>query len=176
MIEKRKVVKKKSVSNGIQIPNTFTEKNIRFLIRDLEAGNIASAKNFLNSCLIKKKNPLNPTLPLKNVADNYADKLRKNPTKAEKQFIKILKELQIAFVFQQPISPDNKKFFIMDFYIPAKKVCFEIDGGYHSTEAQIKKDIKRTKLLEKSGIKVVRIPNDHVFMKNHCNKVILDNL
>lgn len=168
--------KRKVVKNGINVPNTFTEENIRFLIRDLEAGNTASTKNFLRSCLNKKKNPLEPILPLKEVAESYAEKNRNKATLSEIEFKKILDDLKINHIFQQPFSPDGKKFFIMDFYIPDKKVCFEIDGEYHNTEEQLKKDRYRTKLIEKFKIKVVRLTNEEVFMKNHCRKVIMDNL
>ena len=173
----RKPVRKSNVE-GIKIPSTLSTETIRFLLRDLDNGNIASAKNFLRSFLLTKKDKdiTEMNLPLSEVADKYVKKLRENITDAEKEFEKNLKTIGIGYVFQQKISPDSKKFYVMDFYVPDKKICFEIDGNYHSTEEQIKKDNKRTRDLQKLGIKVIRIPNKEVFMNSHCINIIMNAL
>ena len=94
-------------------------------------------------------------------------KLIKEATEAELQFKKIakLKHLKLKFQYRINIYKGHRitKFYFADFCDPINKLIFEIDGGYHFTEDQIKKDLKRTRALVKEGFKIFRITNEEVF-------------
>ena len=90
--------------------------------------------------------------------------LLKKQTNAEKVFEIKLKELGIKFVSQKGFIAGNN-FCIVDFYLPKPyKLCIEIDGGYHSTQEQKKRDSNRTSYLENErGFRVVRFSNEEAF-------------
>jgi very-short-patch-repair endonuclease len=48
------------------------------------------------------------------------------------------------------------KDYILDFYCAEKKLAIELDGARHAFPFQMIHDKKRTKILEKEGIKVLR--------------------
>lgn len=103
------------------------------------------------------------------VAKQYADKLVKNATSAEKQLYRILKSVGIDFKFQHPIynkdkNGNIKQFYIADFYLPKSNTIVEVDGGYHFSEEQQKKDASRTWNIKNAhkGIKILRINNGTV--------------
>ena len=50
----------------------------------------------------------------------------------------------------------------MDFICLQEKLIIEIDGGYHSQEAQIIFDQARTEWLNEQGFKVIRFKNEEV--------------
>jgi len=50
---------------------------------------------------------------------------------------------------------------IVDFYLPKHKLCIEIDGGYHNTEEQKKKDTNRDNyLIKMRRFRVVHLTNE----------------
>lgn len=55
--------------------------------------------------------------------------------------------------------------YIVDFYLPhPKRLCLEVDGGYHSDSAQMAYDARRDKFLrEVRGFRVLRITNEDAF-------------
>ena len=53
----------------------------------------------------------------------------------------------------------NIENYIVDFYIPAKKIVIELDGIQHTTEEHTKSDCERDEALNKWGIAVLRYPN-----------------
>lgn len=65
-----------------------------------------------------------------------------------------------------------KKFYIVDFFIPSKKLIIELDGEYHYTMDQQAKDLERTKDLEALGYKVLRFDNYDVIKDPTCKGVI----
>jgi very-short-patch-repair endonuclease len=93
-----------------------------------------------------------------------AREMRKNMTQAEKKLrLEFLKHLQKnPPVFDHPLDKgDNQKSikikvypqriidnFIVDFYIPEKKLVIEIDGENHFTDNGKIYDEERTKILE----------------------------
>ena len=89
-----------------------------------------------------------------------AEKLRNNPTKAEQ---KLWEELQLNrfkkchFRRQHPIS-----YFIADFYSHKMKLIIEVDGEYHQSEDQQRKDEIRTDLIKFQGIEIIRFTNQEV--------------
>lgn len=78
-------------------------------------------------------------------------------TGAEAAFSKKLKRDGVKFRTQVVIG-----FHIVDFLIPGKGLVIEVDGGYHDTNAQRKKDARRTKSLRSLGLQVIRIRNEDV--------------
>ena len=52
--------------------------------------------------------------------------------------------------------------FIVDFYIPKKKIAIELDGIQHLIPKHIEADLKRDEVLATWGIKVLRYSNKSV--------------
>ena len=85
----------------------------------------------------------------------YAKELRKNMTPWEmKLWNCFLREYPIRFQRQKVI--DN---YIVDFYCAKARLVIQLDGGGHYTDEQMQYDATRTKILEKYGLKVLRICN-----------------
>lgn len=97
---------------------------------------------------------------MKEVAEKYAVKGRKNPSPLEKEMIKFLDSHHVEYEFQKPSYVYNKKvithFFILDFYIPSKNIVIETDGKFH--EEQKDYDDYRTNVIKKNhpGVCVIR--------------------
>lgn len=90
------------------------------------------------------------------------NELEKNKTYAEKAFKYYLVKNKIGFETQKIIKTKKNKIYFLDFYLPDYKIAIEIDGKYHSTDEQIKKDSERDNDLLKLGIKTFRITNKQV--------------
>jgi very-short-patch-repair endonuclease len=105
-------------------------------------------------------------------ADDLKDKareLRKSQTPAEKKlWYEYLSRLDLRFKRQHPI--DN---YIVDFYCTKLGLVIEIDGSLHNEDLQHDKDKKRTAILEKYGLTVIRFSNDQVLkeFKGVCQVV-----
>ena len=54
--------------------------------------------------------------------------------------------------------------YIVDFFFRQSMVIVEIDGGYHYTEEQQKKDKERQDWLEQKGYKILRFTNEQVLL------------
>ncbi len=83
---------------------------------------------------------------------------RRMLTPAEKILWEKLRNYQLCgykFRRQHPIGS-----YIVDFYCPAKHLGIEVDGDSH--EEQIEYDRKRTAILNKFGINVIRLTNQQV--------------
>ena len=89
--------------------------------------------------------------------------LRSRATPSEKMFRGILNDLKIKYIFQKGFMAGDF-YCIVDFYLPKPhKICFEIDGGYHNTSEQKKKDFaKDYYLTKKRHFRVIRFTNDEV--------------
>jgi very-short-patch-repair endonuclease len=59
---------------------------------------------------------------------------------------------------QLPIGP-----YIADFACKARMLVIEVDGATHSTDAEIKHDLRRTSFLEGEGWQVLRISNLDIY-------------
>jgi very-short-patch-repair endonuclease len=97
------------------------------------------------------KAPLDPELL------DFARKLRKNQTDAEKLLWSILRArqlLSLKFRRQQPVGP-----YILDFYCHDYKLCIELDGGQHYTTQGQQNDKDRMAFLAQHGIHVLRFSN-----------------
>lgn len=95
-----------------------------------------------------------------------AKKMRNEMTAAEKKlWYDYLRQTKYRWLRQKPI--DN---FIVDFYCSELRLVIEVDGATHLESRDIYYNKKRTKELEKLGLKVLRFWNDDIF--NGLNEVI----
>lgn len=119
-------------------------------------------------------------ISLKTISSRYRTDLIKNKTKEEGIFRYILEKLDIKFKFQHVITYNdelyNRKFFIVDFYIPKIKIVFEVDGKQHYTKNGIEKDLKRDKILKSLGYEVKRFRNPEVYNPRKCERRIKEIL
>ena len=95
----------------------------------------------------------------------FSDDNKRKATPAEKKFKEFLNICGICYEFQKPIYVGGKGY-ILDFSIHSKalnkNICVEIDGEYHYTTEQRKKDNKRDKILHEAGWSVIRLSNHQV--------------
>jgi very-short-patch-repair endonuclease len=92
---------------------------------------------------------------------NRSRALRSRPISAEAKLWGELRNRQLGghkFVRQMPIGPH-----FADFVCRERKVIVEVDGGTHSTEAEVVWDARRTADLEQLGFLVFRISNDDIY-------------
>lgn len=92
------------------------------------------------------------------LADKRVKELKLNITKSEERVRKLLKELEMTFVFQHPFF-DEWFFLIADFYLPLERLIVEIDGNSHDERKVKQKEAKRLRWLRKQNIDVLRIKN-----------------
>lgn len=84
-----------------------------------------------------------------------AQDLRKNMAKEERRlWYDYLRTYPVQF--RRQVAFGN---FIMDFYCAAAKLCIELDGSQHYSEAGAARDAERTAFLEGNGIHVLRFSN-----------------
>lgn len=79
-------------------------------------------------------------------------------TDAEKAAAKNCKFLGYEIIQQQPVVT-GKKLYFADIYIPSIKTIIELDGGYHYTKGQKRKDGNRSSGIWRMGYHVVRLSN-----------------
>lgn len=85
----------------------------------------------------------------------YAKELRKNMTPWEiKLWTQFLRNYPVRFQRQKVIGN-----YIVDFYCAKAWLVIELDGGGHYTEEQKLYDKNRTDIIEKQGMRVLRICN-----------------
>jgi very-short-patch-repair endonuclease len=92
---------------------------------------------------------------------NRSRVLRSQPISAEAKLWHKLRNRQLAglkFVRQASIDP-----YFVDFLCREHKVVVEIDGGTHSTHAELAADTNRGQELERMGYRVFRAHNADVF-------------
>ena len=126
----------------------------------------AQVKNLKNIRALKNKKvrkELSKYQDGKRVVNNYATKMRENPTKAEDSFSKELDKNGISYRQQVVIDCKVKKY-IADFVVG--KTVIEVDGGTHHKPKAVKYDAVRTDRLESLGYSVLRIDNKDVIKKS----------
>jgi very-short-patch-repair endonuclease len=92
------------------------------------------------------------------VQKSRARKLRKNLTDVENELWSQLRDRQLSgvkFRRQHPIGP-----FVVDFCCVEKGLVVELDGGHHAERSAA--DERRTKLIERSGYRVLRFWDNEV--------------
>lgn len=109
--------------------------------------------------------------------ESYQKRMRRRPTKAEAQFKKdILRLLKgrygIKSISQKMIwevkGKQDKKAYILDFYLPDLKMSIEIDGNSHNSKQAKTYDQIRDSLAAKRGIRVIRFSNEEVKDSEKC--------
>ena len=92
---------------------------------------------------------------------NRVVNLKRNATVAELCIINKLSNLNVKYIFQKGFIAGDY-YCIVDFYFPKPhKLCLEIDGGYHFSEAQIKRDKRKDDYLKGRKLNVYRITNEY---------------
>ncbi|WP_407185729.1 endonuclease domain-containing protein [Bradyrhizobium centrosematis] len=89
-----------------------------------------------------------------------AKKLRANTTPHERILWRALKDLPMDgshFRRQAPIGP-----YVVDFFLPAKRLVIELDGGHHNEDATAARDLERQRWLEREGYRVIRFWNSEI--------------
>lgn len=98
----------------------------------------------------------------------YQEKLIKKETPAEKRFEKFLIQNSIEYEKQKKLIGYFGKIYFVDFFIPSRCLIVEIDGGYHNSEEQTKKDtIRTTDLTLNTGYRLIRLTNNETLLKNN---------
>ncbi|HMS00468.1 MAG TPA: endonuclease domain-containing protein [Anaerolineales bacterium] len=91
---------------------------------------------------------------------NFAGKLRKDPTPAERKLWSKIRNDQLGVTFRRQHAIGN---YIPDFVCIEKKLVIELDGSQHLEQKEY--DEERTKYLKVEGYRVIRFWNNDV-MKN----------
>jgi very-short-patch-repair endonuclease len=63
------------------------------------------------------------------------------------------------------------KFIIPDFYLSSHNTVVEVDGGYHDTPKQKRRDCVKDAIYERRGLRVMRFKNEEVL----CNPLAVVN-
>lgn len=84
--------------------------------------------------------------------------LLSHTTDAEKAAAKICTQLGYKVIPQQPIVTGRKLYFA-DIYLPEIKLVIEINGGYHFTDKQRRKDKNRSQGIRRLGYSLFNITN-----------------
>lgn len=100
--------------------------------------------------------------------DKYRNELLENSTQYEKIFndaaiasgIKLTPQYKILITTGR--TGVIRHVYFVDFCDVKNQMIFEIDGGYHFTERQKIKDLRRTRDISKLGYRVFRINNSDV--------------
>ena len=94
-----------------------------------------------------------------------ARRLRREQTDAERLLWGHLRGRRLngyRFKRQDPRAP-----FIVDFVCAERALVVELDGGQHGADAALAYDARRTALLERDGLRVIRFWNDEVMSNLH---------
>lgn len=98
--------------------------------------------------------------------EDWCKKARKNlmrTTTEEENIVynKLPSKMKPASFQQYPFLIKGHIYFA-DIYIKKWKIVIEVDGGYHKSQKQKKKDTERDSILAQMGVRVYRISNDDV--------------
>lgn len=86
--------------------------------------------------------------------------LRKDPTPFESLLWARLRGSQLeGYKFRRQHSVGV---YILDFYCPAKRLCVEVDGNVHDSEAAVVHDKERDETLAQVDITTIRFTNNEV--------------
>lgn len=112
------------------------------------------------------------------IGETNSAALRKNSTPQEDIIFRYLVEFGYRFEFQKPVITQRKTLYIVDFLLIDYQVVIEIDGRFHGTKENQKKDTKRSKDLKKEGYKVMRFWNTQImsFTKETLHQIIKDRI
>ena len=89
----------------------------------------------------------------------YARVLRRKMTREEYHlWYDFLRSYSPRFLRQKVIDE-----FIVDFYCSAASLVIKLDGGQHYEADSQNYDARRTEMLSKRGLTVIRIPNNEIW-------------
>lgn len=91
--------------------------------------------------------------------------LLEKSTSAEKSVCSVLKKIGIHFIRQYPIWTGRKQYYA-DIYVPCFRLVFELDGAYHFTKEQKRKDGNRSAGIRRMGYHVCRLENKDAYNPN----------
>ena len=100
------------------------------------------------------------------IVKETARHLRHQATESERIFWELVRNRRLAglkFSRQIPFGfrhDGRMRFVVVDFYCAEKKLAVEIDGGIHDRKPEM--DAYRTMILERLGIRVLRIRNEEL--------------
>jgi very-short-patch-repair endonuclease len=80
---------------------------------------------------------------------------RATPTLTEAILWQALRGSQLGVGFRRQVPIGR---YIADFVAHSHRLIVEVDGGYHSTPAQLRADARRDRYLGKLGYRVLRLP------------------
>ena len=92
-----------------------------------------------------------------------ADLRRLEPTPAEAELERILRQLgtgALAGEFRREWPVGD---WVVDFYFPTIRLAIEVDGGYHRAQSRWRLDLAKSRDLEERGITLLRLNNAEVF-------------
>ena len=78
---------------------------------------------------------------------------------------KIFKEFVLI---NTDLDNDYRSYYLLDYFIPSKSICIELDSDYHN----IDKDNRKDKFLNSLGIKVIRINDLQNNTKEKLDKIV----
>ncbi len=90
-----------------------------------------------------------------------AQVLRSQPISAETKLWSKLRDRRLGglkFIRQAPVGA-----YFVDFLCRERKIIIEVDGGTHTTDAEIAHDAARSAELERLGYRVFRVSNRDVY-------------
>lgn len=88
--------------------------------------------------------------------------LRASANIYEITFAEFLMKEGVDFIHQAPFVFIPRTIYFCDFYLPKERISIEIDGVYHNTQTQSKKDEERDANFKSIGIRVIRVSNSEV--------------
>ena len=111
------------------------------------------------------------SLPYEKTLILKAKHLRRNMTRQERH-------LWYDFLSQYPIRFQRQKVidnYIVDFYCHNAKLIVELDGSQHYSDTGIANDTKRTEILNKYGLTVLRFSNLYIDKQFEAVCTAIDN-
>lgn len=107
---------------------------------------------------------------IKNPKKIFANKLRQNPTSAERWLWAALENRKIGPRCRRQRVVGK---YIVDFYIPTWKLAVEVDGSIH--DSQVDYDLSRDRFIRSQGIHLIRFDNDVVMSdRDACVRQIIE--
>jgi very-short-patch-repair endonuclease len=100
--------------------------------------------------------------------DNRKYDLMQSRPNSELAAQRTLQKLGYTVIAQKKINTGRSTFYA-DLYIPELRLCIEIDGGYHFTAMQKKKDALRSAAIRRMGMHVYRLKAADAY---HPSKII----
>lgn len=119
---------------------------------------------------MKRKNPTHNIDAASRAAEGRAKLFRENPLPQEVIFCDVLKGLGVPFDFQYPF-----KQYVLDFFLPNKNLCIEIDSTAHWGTKRKLDAKKRDSALAACGIRTVRIDKRKLSQRDFILNILKTN-